>query len=320
MEERFEKALAEKNSQIQMLQDMLTQVDMAAEESQVEEPQVSPPRARVNQVPVKDAPITVETSVGFGLPETVVLGATRNSDGPILRGSVKVEPLGSVHEMDRVFMSPSEVRSFFREHFPWSSSLDQPWRAGKRAYLELMEAFGKHRFVHMQMRLIAVARVSLTSDAEFAESFAELLEALQTAGRPSDFDLFVLDCGGPEAVTQVVAGGGLFLLSFPPSSVEPGEAERKPWQLARLGARRFRKIVCAASEHRSNKTLDESSGSEARMMRSPLPALEGALSVLLKMHVNLTAFPGQARYTQVPLRSKVRFYVCFPPSILIVSL
>ncbi len=302
LEERFEKALAEKNSQIQMLQDMLENVSEVSEDVRR-----SSSRAISTGSVLHDA-IPVEASVGFGLPESVILGATLTSDGPIVSGSVKVEPLGTIHEMDRIFNNPFEVRSFFREHFPWGS-LDQPWRAGKRAYLELMDALssGKHRFVHMHMRLVAVARISLSKeDARFNDGFSDLLEALQTAGRPSDFDLFMLDCGGPEVVSQVVAGGGVFLLTFPADSVEPGESERKPWQLARVGARRFQMIVCAASEHRKGKNAEEEpSTSESRMLKCPIPELEGALSVLLKMHVNLTAFPGQARYTQVPLRSKV---------------
>jgi hypothetical protein len=226
LEERFEKALAEKNSQIQMLQDMLNNAEPMSEERSVIV--ASPP---ANRAP-SDAEIVVETSLGHGLPESVVMGATLNSNGPIVSGTVKVEPLGSMHEMDRVFSHPSEVRAFFREHFPWGS-LDQPWRLGKRAYLELMDAFasGRHRFVHMHMRVVAVARLTLSNDASFLESFADLLEALRTAGRPSDFDLFLLDCGGPEVVSQVVAGGAVFLLTFPPDSFEPGEAERKPWQL-----------------------------------------------------------------------------------------
>ena len=63
-------------------------------------------------------------------------------------------------------------------------------------------------------------------------------------------------------------------------------------QKARVGGRRFQSIVCAASAAPSQRAQADSD-SEARMMRAPLPALESALSVLLKMHVNLTAFPGQ---------------------------
>jgi hypothetical protein len=301
LEERFEKALSEKNSQIETLQDLLSNPEQDSALSSAKIMELQDPKKH------EDGEVTVERSIGFGLAEPVLLGATLTSDGPIVKGGVIVEPLGTVHEMDRVFKGPAEVRAFFREHFPWGT-MDQPWRAGKRAYLELMDAFARHRFVHMHMRLVAVARMTLKRDAEFADSFADLLEALRTAGRPSDFDLFVLDCGGPEVVCQVIGGGGVFLLTFPPDAVDPGEAELQPWQLARVGSRRFQAIVCAASEHRS-KPSDGSRGgpsaSEARMLKCPIPALEQALSVLLKMHVNLTAFPGQARYTQVPLRSKV---------------
>ncbi len=315
LEERFEKILAEKTAQIHTLQDLLTnpiQDCMSSSativQSLLEERESD--RGRSSSTGQRDAgrkEISVENSIGYGLPESVLLGATTSSSGPIVAGGVILEPVGTIYEMDRIFRTPADVRSFFRDMFPWGP-LDQPWRAGKRAYVELMDAFstGRHNHVHMHFRVAAVVRASLDPKARFADSYLELLDALRTAGRPSDFDLFVLDCGGPTVVSSVVAGGGLFLLTFPSASVAAGEAELKPWQLARIGSRRFQTMVMAASEREKNKEDGESlSTTEARMLKCPVPVLEGALSVLLKMHVNLTAFPGQARYTQVPIRSKV---------------
>lgn len=76
-----------------------------------------------------------------------------------------------------------------------------------------------------------------------------------------------------------------------------------------MGGRRFQSIVCAASAAPSQRAQVDSD-SESRMMRAPLPALESALSVLLKMHVNLTAFPGQ-----VTVLSRADFFLFLSGSI-----
>jgi hypothetical protein len=327
LEERFEKLLAEKTAQIQALQDMLSsgpeqgfsRFSSSATQLQSQLDEGAASAAAVAAAAAGRA-IEVENSTGFGLPDSVLLGATAASTGPIVSSAVTLEPVGTVYEMDRVFQEPAQVRSFFRELFPWGP-LDQPWRCGKHAYLELMDAFatGKHRFVHLHFRVAAVVRASLAPGARFSDSYLELLDALRTAGRPSDFDLFVLDCGGSAVVSTVVAGGAFFLLTFPPSSLAAGEAEVKPWRLARVGSRRFQMMVCGESDDAAggggggggnggggaSNAGGSSSSTESRMLKCPIPVLEGALSVLLKMHVNLTAFPGQARYTQVPIRSKV---------------
>jgi hypothetical protein len=280
LEERFERLLKESRSKVAMLEDVIREGGGGAKDGG----------------PKKEDVVDVSNCIGHGLPEHMMLGATMSSQGPIVTGGVKLDTLGTIYEIDRVFRNPAEVRVFFREHFTWGN-LDQPLRAGKRVYGEILNAFETQDIscVHLQFRLASVVRASLEKGAELEDGYMELLDALRTAGRPSDFDLFVLDCGGPKVCSSLIAGGGIYLLTFPSKEI-------KPWQLARIGIRRFQSIVCADGNDDGAKVKGDA---EARMIKAPRHVLEGALSVLLKMHVNLTAYPGQQRYMQVPLRSKM---------------
>lgn len=292
LEERFEKLMKEKNMQIQMLQEMLAAPDDESK-SRISERFSS----RIQDtLDMKNVPL--EDVFGSALPDSPLLGATMASQGPILSGHARVDPVGTLIEMDRLFRSTAEVKAFFRDQFAWGP-LDQPLRIGKRAYQELMDAFNlsKLHCVHLHFRLVAAAKARLNPDVALAKPFEDLLDALQTAGRPSDFELFVLDCGGAEVVSQVVAGGGVFLLTFPSSP------DMLPWHLARAGRKRFISIVNAGEG--KPRVREQGGGAEAKMLKCNAQVLEGALSVLLKMHVNITAYPGQVKYTQVPLRSKL---------------